>query len=68
MNVSACTCNAVDSMLMKRIVSTLQVQDVVDALAAWTNGQGRSPKKTYIWYARYVQLVHGRNMFAQYFL
>ena len=54
MNVSACTCNAVDIMLMKRIVSTLQVQDVVDALAAWTNGQGRSPKETYIWYARYV--------------
>ena len=50
MNVSACTYNAVDIMLMKRIVSTLQVQDVVDALAAWTNGQGRSPKKTYIWY------------------
>ena len=50
MNVSACTCNAVNIMLMKRIVSTLQVQDVVDALAAWTNGHDRSSKRTYIWY------------------
>ena len=27
-----------------------QVQDVVDALLAWTEKEGRSPKKTYIWY------------------
>ena len=60
MNVSACTCNAVDSMLMKRIVSTLQVQDVVDALAAWTNGHGRSPKETYIWYIICLARVHVR--------
>ena len=31
-----------------------QVQDVVDALVAWTAKVGRSPKETYIWYALYT--------------
>jgi DNA gyrase inhibitor GyrI len=60
MNVSACIYNAVDVMLMKHIASTLQVQDVVDALAAWTNAHGFSPRETYIWYIICLARVHVR--------